>query len=503
MISEPIKIAVFAMGGEGGGVLADWIVSLAEKNGFYGQNTSVPGVAQRTGATIYYVEIFPIPVDLPGKLPVLGLMPTPGDVDVVLASELMEAGRAVQRGLVTDDRTSLISSSSRVYSISEKSSMADGRVDSESILLHAEKSAHKFVCFDMADVAQKSGSVISAVLFGALCGSGDLPFNRSQFEDTIRRGGVGVEPSLRAFESGYNEARSAKKETLQEDSWQPPDRESEDPVINSLLQRIYQFPVPTIHFIAEGVRRLVDYQDAKYAHLYLDRLKDIQTSFGGNDNLLIQETARHLALWMSYEDTIRVADLKTRSKRFERVHKEVGVSPQQVVWINEYMHPRMQEICETLPKAFGKWLSRPHFIHRLIARFTQKGRVVPTNTLFGYLLLCSLAFMKRWRRATLRYSMETKNIEAWLIMVKKAAAIDPALATELAKCQNLVKGYGDTHSRGLSSFRKISSLVDQLMKSISPGLVAKLRLAALADDQGNKLDDLIKKTQTSLGDFSE
>ena len=55
MITEPIKIAVLAMGGEGGGVLADWIVSLAEHNGFLGQNTSVPGVAQRTGATIYYV----------------------------------------------------------------------------------------------------------------------------------------------------------------------------------------------------------------------------------------------------------------------------------------------------------------------------------------------------------------------------------------------------------------------------------------------------------------
>jgi NAD-dependent dihydropyrimidine dehydrogenase PreA subunit len=51
---------ILAMGGEGGGVLADWIVDLGEHNGGYlAQTTSVPGVAQRTGATIYYVELFP------------------------------------------------------------------------------------------------------------------------------------------------------------------------------------------------------------------------------------------------------------------------------------------------------------------------------------------------------------------------------------------------------------------------------------------------------------
>ena len=47
------------MGGEGGGVLADWIVDLAEHGGYLAQATSVPGVAQRTGATIYYLELFP------------------------------------------------------------------------------------------------------------------------------------------------------------------------------------------------------------------------------------------------------------------------------------------------------------------------------------------------------------------------------------------------------------------------------------------------------------
>src|SRR5918912_810743 len=123
-MTQPIKIAILAMGGEGGGVLADWIVDLGEHNGYIAQTTSVPGVAQRTGATIYYVEMFPkAEAERDGGTPVLALMPLPGDVDVVLASELMEAGRAVQRGLVTPDRTTLIASSHRVFAISEKTAL--------------------------------------------------------------------------------------------------------------------------------------------------------------------------------------------------------------------------------------------------------------------------------------------------------------------------------------------------------------------------------------------
>ncbi len=36
---------ISVVGGEGGGVLADWIVDLAERGGYLAQATSVPGVA--------------------------------------------------------------------------------------------------------------------------------------------------------------------------------------------------------------------------------------------------------------------------------------------------------------------------------------------------------------------------------------------------------------------------------------------------------------------------
>src|SRR2546430_6999282 len=127
---RPITIAVVALGGEGGGVLADWIVDLAQDGGHLGQATSVPGVAQRTGATVYYVELFAkAAAQAAGREPVLALMPMPGDVDVVLASELMEAARAVERGFVTPDRTLLVASTHRVFAMTEKIALADGRSD--------------------------------------------------------------------------------------------------------------------------------------------------------------------------------------------------------------------------------------------------------------------------------------------------------------------------------------------------------------------------------------
>src|SRR5580692_5762905 len=161
--SRAITVAILAMGGEGGGVLADWIVDLAEHSGYLAQTTSVPGVAQRTGSTIYYIEIFPeASARAAEKEPVFALMPVPGEVDVVIASELMEAGRAVQRGLVTPERTTLIASTHRVYSMTEKTAIADGQVDSEKLLDACTGAARSFVSRDFARIAEQTESVISA-----------------------------------------------------------------------------------------------------------------------------------------------------------------------------------------------------------------------------------------------------------------------------------------------------------------------------------------------------
>ena len=84
--TKVFKLAIAALGGQGGGVLTQWLLDAAEASGFIAQATSVPGVAQRTGATLYYLEFFPrAAAEEAGGDPVLALMPQPGDVDLVVA----------------------------------------------------------------------------------------------------------------------------------------------------------------------------------------------------------------------------------------------------------------------------------------------------------------------------------------------------------------------------------------------------------------------------------
>ncbi len=471
--SGRISIAILGLGGQGGGVLADWVVQLGAHNGYVTQGTSVPGVAQRTGATVYYVEMIPSGGATP---PLLALMPVPGDVDIVVASELMEAGRAILRGFVTD-RTVLIGSTHRVYAIDEKSAMGDGRASGERILTAARERARRFIGFDMDGAAEAAGSVISSVMFGALCASGALPFARTAFEAAIVAGGKAVDANLRGFAAGFAAASSDTQAVLDAQPVPPL------PVATSAQGQAFQARIEAnlpraAHFFAiEGARRLMDYQDADYADLYLTRLEGL----AGNADL-IAEAARFLALWMSYEDTIRVADLKIREGRFRRVRDEVKARDDQIVQLTEYMHPRLEEICETLPAGIGRAILASPGLSRRLARLFGKGRHVETTSLRWLVMLNMLAGMRRWRRGTLRYQTEQARIEAWLDLVRSA---DPEVAIELVKCQRLIKGYGDTFERGLGSFNRIMQRYQA--GGLTAAGIARLREAALADDKGDTL----------------
>jgi len=151
------------------------------------------------------------------------------------------------------------------------------------------------------------------------------------------------------------------------------------------------------------------------------------------------------------------------------------------------MHPRLQEICETLPAGLGRWLEGSGWPRRLVERFTRKGRVIATSSLRGFLMLYLLAGMKRWRRGSLRYAVETPRIEQWLEQIAEAAAINPRLAVEVAQCQRLVKGYSDTHARGLRNFETLMAATRRAGAALAPATLRELRDAALADEHGDKL----------------
>ncbi len=454
-------IAILAMGGEGGGVLASWIVDVAESAGCFAQMTSVPGVAQRTGSTVYYLELFPDA----GREPVLALMPVPGEVDIVIASELMEAGRAVQRGLVTPDRTALIASTHRVYSMTERTALGDGRVDSEALIDAAKASARVMIQADFARIAAESGSVISAALLGALATSRALPFSREAFEQAIRSGGIGVDASLRAFQAGFAAAESG-----------------------AAVQRVPAEPaLETQAIIEAGMQRLTDYQDERYAQEYRELLAPLP------DGDVLREAARYLALWMSYEDAIRVADLKIRAERFERVRSEVRAEPGQVVRIHEYLHPHAGDIADFLPARIGGWLLASGWARRVVDRLTRRGRVLNTTSVLGYLQLYMLARMRPMRRRSLRFQRERLRIRAWLALVAEIAASDPALARELAECPRVLKGYGDTYRHGSRQFERLMEAAQQLRQSNDgAGQLRRLREAALADETGEKLEQELR-----------
>jgi indolepyruvate ferredoxin oxidoreductase beta subunit len=491
---RPITIAVVALGGEGGGVLADWIVDLAQHGGYLAQATSVPGVAQRTGATVYYAELFP-KAQAGGREPVLALMPVPGDVDVVLASELMEAARAVERGFVTPERTLLIASTHRVFAMTEKIALADGREDAAALLAGCRDAARELVAFDMAALADATGSVLSAVLFGALAGSGALPFARTAFEAAIRRGQVGVNSSLAAFAAGFEAAHSGEAAVPAAASLEDGARAASRAVRDLVDAAARDFSGETRAVVITAIARLDDYQDTGYARHFLARLarfQDIERQHGDGSGRLLAETARQLALGMAYEDTIRVADLKIRSSRFARVREEAQIKDGQILQIAEFFHPRTQEIADTLPAALGRWLLRSPWARGLVDRATRKGRVVKTTSIGGFLLLYALAKLKPLRRRSLRFATEQAALANWLNLVAATARADYPLALQIARMRSLVKGYGETHERGQAKFDKLVVVVPRLLgRSNSGATLEALIKAALADEDGQALDKAI------------
>ena len=486
------KLAIMAVGGQGGGVLTSWIEKLARAQGYSVQATSVAGVAQRTGATIYYVEMAPASE----RPPVFALAPSAGDVDILIAAEMMEVGRAIMRGFVTPDRTTLIGSTHRALAVSEKSAPGDGIANAKEVHAAAEIAAQTLILADMERLAVAHGSNISASLFGALAASGTLPFSRAAFENTIRESGKGVGPSLQAFSAGFDATlglndndTAARSSTLASVGQANP-----TPQWEVLRNRIDALPEPVHQMALAGLEKVVDFQDCAYGSLYLDRLEPIVALDRASDHWLLAVTAaKYIANAMAYDDIIRVADIKTRGPRFDRIRAEMSVRSDQGMQLTEYFHPRAEEISGLLPRGLGARVENSPRAMAWLNRWFGKGRRLRTDSIPAFLLLYWLGGLRSYRLKTRRHTIEVAHLDAWLHRSLAPLASNYMLSVELLRCQRLIKGYSDTHGRGQSKFVNVMQGADLVKdRKDAAEWVARLHAAALQDPDGKALSGALE-----------
>jgi indolepyruvate ferredoxin oxidoreductase beta subunit len=504
-----IKILVCALGGEGGGVLAEWLVEAALHSGHIAQSTSIPGVAQRTGATTYYIEVFSRPdAELGGRRPVFGLSPVPGSLDLIVSSELLETVRQLGLGMGDPQRSLVISGRGRALTITEKMQPADGRVPVPLLEQVVRTHSRDALLLDMDALARRAGTVVSAVLFGAIAGSGVLPFDDEAYRRAVRAGGKGVEPSLRGFDaarlavSAWRGERAALQQAI---AAALPVLEAPPQAAATVLPWD-DFPASTHEIVTLGHARVLEYQDAAYAALYLARLRRVLAAERAGDAAgqggfaTTRETARHLALWMAYEDVVRVAELKSRASRFARVRREVGAGEGELLRIYDHFKPGVPELAGLLPgplaQALLRWDRRRNAQGKPAWSLPLK---LPTHTLPGLAALRALAALKRLRRSSSRYALEQQGIEQWLAAVERGARQHAALGREIADCGRLIKGYGSTNERGKDNLLHVlrhlapdeheaGAVPDPAARAAA---IARLRQAALADASGAALDQAL------------
>jgi len=340
------------------------------------------------------------------------------------------------------------------------------------------------------------------VMLGALAGTGRLPLSEAALAAAIEAEGKAAEANLRGFRAGLAAARQTQAEASA--ALAGPGQIAYFPTQDEFAE----FPEAARGIIAEGVRRLSAYQNAAYAQRYLERLRPIAAAdkSSGAGGKLLAETARHLALRMSFEDVIRVAEVKLDPARMKRIAQEVGAKPGEPVAVTDFFKPGIEEIATILPS----FLARP--ILRLSERAGWLGTVywgmsVKSTSVSGYLKLRLLASFKRWRPRSHKFREEQRQIDEWLGLVARAASRSPDLGLEVADCARLIKGYGDTLKRGQGNYdtivaRVIGPALDgRWSPAQSVDAVASARAAALADPEGDSLARTIGEIEsgTRLG----
>ncbi|MEJ5990637.1 indolepyruvate oxidoreductase subunit beta family protein [Ramlibacter sp. PS3R-8] len=500
MKTRPTSLLICALGGEGGGVLTEWLIDIARHAGYAAQATSIPGVAQRTGATTYYIEVFPVPMkDLGGKRPVFSLNPVPGALDGMVSSELLETARQIGNGMTAPDRTLVLTSSARTLTTQERMQLGDGRTDPSDLLKLVRQFSRAHQVFDMAAIAKESGTVVSAVMLGAVAGSGLFPFRREDYEAVVKAGGKGAEASLRGFARAFDIVAKGREQTefvAQVLAPAVPAGTLAPQASPPQHRHAGTFPQTVQEMFGLGHARLLEYQGQDYADLYVQRLQQVLAAEreadpqGERGHATTKEMARWLALWMAFDDIVRVADLKSRASRWQRVQGEVKAGEDDLLKLYDHFKPGVPEFAALLPPAMaGKLVA---WDRKRIARGKQAWAMplkIGTHSVFGMLALRTLSSLKWLRVRGSRFAVEQQMIGEWLDGVVQGTRRGWELGHEIALCGRLIKGYGSTNERGKDNLLHVlRHLAQGGVAADAARAVRTAREAALTDEGGKALD---------------
>ncbi|MCE2689091.1 MAG: indolepyruvate oxidoreductase subunit beta family protein [Rubrivivax sp.] len=558
---RPLTLLICALGGEGGGVLTQWLVDAARLAGHRAQATSIPGVAQRTGSTTYYLEFDPQRESERSGAPlVFNLSPVPGALDALVSSELLETARQAGNGMLSAERTLVLSSSARTLTTLERMAPGDGRLDDAALRRLVAAFSREHQVLDMAGLARQHGTVVSAVMLGAIAGSGLLPFERRHFEDAVKAGGgssASTQASLKGFAAACDEVASARtrgafvaqvlggselKHAAQpstptgaitatpapgakgsmnvatiasgqngETGVSADGARGPGAAAQRLLAGDARFPDALHPLLTLGCERLIAYQGAGYARLYLDRVAAVlQTEQAkaavaaptpgqpAEEGPITREVARGLAVWMAFDDVIRVAELKSRAARLERVRGEARAGAQDVLKVFDHFKPGVPEFAALLPAGLARRLQA--WDARRQARGDKPWALplkIGTHTITGVLALRALGLLKPLRPLGSRWAAEQALIEQWLGAVRDGTRQQAELGLELARCCRLVKGYGGTHDRGREQLLHVLQHLatangTPAQTEAAAQAVAAAREAALADGSGKALAEALR-----------
>ena len=492
MSKNVTSILITALGVEGGGTLMNWILDCARNYGLHVQGTSVPGVAQRTGSTSYYIEICDQKFKK-SKEPILSLYPKPGRVDVVIASEILEAARTIDRGYVNPDRTILISSSNRTYTNIEKIHTSDGRFDLNKIINTCDKMSKKFIQLDMNKIAIDNSTIVSAPMFGALFASNILPWSKENCEQVFKNDIFGIN-SLAGFNSAIKEIDLKTESDKKENNLY-----NTDYLLNIKNSLQKDLPDNLLKTLILGHSRCLDYQNILYANLYIERINSLLPKINiekSRDIILLDNIIKRLALWMAYEDIPRVAELKIKPERYSKIKKEVRLEKDQILIIQDIFKPGKNEIAAMLPYRIGSWLTKRNKL--FFIPFVGRGMKINSQSISGFLVLKTLSMFKYIRKFSYRYKEEQDKIDQWLSNIKSSLKFSIGYAEGIADMPQILKGYGDTWERGKLKYSKINSkLIEnknfEKLNENDEKILKKAILISLNQLEVKELDNLLEK----------